>query len=132
VEAALQRRVFLTDPGHAIELLVGALDDVDEALRFYLDRSTNAYDRFRREFRLAIRQIEEFPRSGRPLDHGLREMGFHSFHYSLIYRVAARRSLWSRWPMIEGARATGSTAEPEQAFLKGARCEVYLRHADSC
>jgi plasmid stabilization system protein ParE len=74
-----------------LELLEEALDEAEEAARWYARRSTLASEAFSEELETALDQIVSSPATWPTYDSGTRRYLLRRFPYAVVYRVTADR-----------------------------------------
>jgi plasmid stabilization system protein ParE len=76
-----------------LEYLEDALQEVEEAARWYAERSVTAAAAFSIEMDEAESAIVRLPEAWPPFDHGTRRYILRRFPFSVVYRVEDRRIL---------------------------------------
>ncbi len=74
-----------------LEYLDEALDEAEEAARWYAERSPMAAEGFTSELDVATTAIEQAPEAWPPYDHGTRRFLLRRFPYFLVYRIEPTR-----------------------------------------
>lgn len=74
-----------------LEYLYEALNEAEEAARWYAERSPTAAAGFTDELDVAAAAIEQAPESWPPYDHGTRRFLLRRFPYYLVYRIEPTR-----------------------------------------
>ena len=74
-----------------LEYLDDALDEAEEAARWYAERSPTAAAGFTDELDVAAAAIERAPESWPQYDHGTRRFLLRRFPYFLVYRIELTR-----------------------------------------
>lgn len=74
-----------------LEYLDEALDEAEEAARWYAERSPAAAAGFADELDVAAAVIEQAPEAWPPYDHGTRRFLLRRFPYYLVYRIDPTR-----------------------------------------
>ena len=74
-----------------LEYLDEALDEAEQAARWYADRSPTAAAGFADELDVAAAAIGQAPETWPPYDHGTRRFLLRRFPYFLVYRVEPER-----------------------------------------
>ena len=74
-----------------LDILDEALEESEEAARWYARRSASAAVGFSESLALAIWQIQQSPDSWQPHDHGTRRILLRRYPYWVIYRVEDAR-----------------------------------------
>lgn len=74
-----------------LEYLDEALDEAEEAARWYAERSPMAAAGFTDELDVAAAAIEQAPEAWPPYDHGTRRFPLRRFPYYLVYRIDPTR-----------------------------------------
>lgn len=74
-----------------LEYLDEALDEAEEAARWYAARSPSAAAGFTDELDVAAAAIERTPATWPAYDHGTRRFLLRRFPYSVVYRVESTR-----------------------------------------
>jgi plasmid stabilization system protein ParE len=76
-----------------LEYLEDALEEAEDAARWYAERSASAAARFSEEIDAAESAITDFPGAWPPFDHGTRRYLLRRYPFSIIYRIESRRIL---------------------------------------
>jgi len=74
-----------------LEYLDEALDEAEEAARWYAERSPTAAAGFTDELDVAASAIQLAPEAWPPYDHGTRRFLLRRFPYYLVYRIEPTR-----------------------------------------
>jgi plasmid stabilization system protein ParE len=74
-----------------LEILEEALEEAEEAARWYAERSETAAVGLAEELDAAIVQIERTPKAWPPYAYNTRRFLLRRFPYSVVYRVYANR-----------------------------------------
>ena len=74
-----------------LEYLDEALDEAEQAARWYAERSPTAAAAFAEELDVAAAAIEQTPGTWPAHDHGTRRFLLRRFPYSVVYRVEPTR-----------------------------------------
>lgn len=69
-----------------LDFLEQALEEAEQAARWYAERSSAAAAAFLAELERALAAIEHAPASWPPFDHGTRRYLLKRFPYSVVYR----------------------------------------------
>jgi plasmid stabilization system protein ParE len=70
-----------------LEILDEALEDAEDAARWYAERNGTAAAAFAQEFEHAIAEIQRVPATWPSFDHGTRRFLLKRFPYSVVYRM---------------------------------------------
>jgi len=76
---------------HTLEFLDEALEEAEEAARWYAERSETAAVGFAEELDAAIAHIERAPTTWPIYEHNTRRFLLRRFPYSVVYRIDASR-----------------------------------------
>lgn len=76
---------------HTLEFLDEALEEAEEAARWYAERSATAAVGFAEELDAAIERIERAPTAWPIHEHSTRRFLLRRFPYSVVYRIDATR-----------------------------------------
>ena len=74
-----------------LEYVDEALDEAEEAARWYAERSPTAAVGFTDELDIAAAEIQRAPAIWPAYDHGTRRFLLRRFPYSIVYRIEATR-----------------------------------------
>ena len=74
-----------------LEYLDEALNEAEEAARWYAERSLTTAAGFTDELDVAAAAIEQAPEAWPPYDHGTRRFLLRRFPYFLVYRIEPTR-----------------------------------------
>ncbi|MCH8207915.1 MAG: type II toxin-antitoxin system RelE/ParE family toxin [Nitrospinae bacterium] len=74
-----------------LEYLDEALEEAEEAARWYAERSFTAAVGFTDELDIAAAEIERAPTTWPACDHGTRRFLLRRFPYCIVYRIEATR-----------------------------------------
>ena len=78
-------------PGLPVVLHPDAVEEVQAAWQWYLERSQSAADSFLAELDHGVESISEEPERWPLFVHGTRRFLFHRFPFQIVYRVANDR-----------------------------------------
>ncbi len=70
-----------------VRFLVAALEELNEAVRFYNEQRTGLGREFRNEVRAAVDRISKFPEAWQPFSARTRRCLTQRFPYGIIYQV---------------------------------------------
>ncbi|MBI3321644.1 MAG: type II toxin-antitoxin system RelE/ParE family toxin [Candidatus Omnitrophica bacterium] len=74
-----------------LEYLQEALEEAEEATRWYAERSPTTAAAFTNELDVAAAAVEQAPQAWPPYDHGTRRFLLRRFPYFLVYRIEPTR-----------------------------------------